>query len=127
VTELLLRPMADAFLQVGVFVAAFAAVAALVRWRYGRTLTATLARHPRRGVLVGALLGVSPGCGGANLTGAMFCRGVGVVRIGGRSPHRHHGRRLLSGDGRRPDALLLVRPVLTARTPAGNGAVKVGV
>jgi hypothetical protein len=24
-------------------------------------------------------------------------------------------------------ALLLVRPVLTARTPAGNGAVKVGV
>jgi hypothetical protein len=75
VTDLLLRPMADAFLQVGVFVAAFAAVAALVRWRYGRTLTATLARHPRRGVLVGALLGVSPGCGGAILTGAMFCRG----------------------------------------------------
>ena len=74
-TELLLRPMADAFLQVGVFVAAFAAVAALVRWRYGRTLTATLARHPRRGVLVGALLGASPGCGGAILTGAMYCRG----------------------------------------------------
>jgi hypothetical protein len=75
VTELLLRPMADAFLQVGVFVAAFAGVAALVRWRYGRTLTATLARHPRRGVLVGALLGASPGCGGAILTGAMYCRG----------------------------------------------------
>jgi hypothetical protein len=73
-TELVLRPLADAFMQVGVPVALLAAVAAWARVRWGSRLLDLFADRSRVGVLVGALLGVSPGCGGAILVVVLAAR-----------------------------------------------------
>jgi len=73
--ELLVRPLADAFMQVGVYVAVLVALFGWLRWRYGDRATDGLARHPRLGPLIGALLGVSPGCGGAIMLMPLYARG----------------------------------------------------
>lgn len=74
-TELVLRPLADAFMQVGVYVAVMVALFGWLRWRYGDRVTDGLTRHRRLGPLVGALLGVSPGCGGAIILMPLYARG----------------------------------------------------
>ncbi|WP_347404766.1 putative manganese transporter [Micromonospora sp. WMMD1102] len=74
-TELLARPLADAFMQVGVYVAVMVALFGWLRWRYGDRVTDQLTRRPRLGPLVGALLGVSPGCGGAIILMPLYARG----------------------------------------------------
>jgi hypothetical protein len=76
VTELLIRPAADAFMQVGVYVAIMVAAFGWLRWRYGDRITEGLTRRPRLGPLVGALLGVSPGCGGAIVLMPLYARGT---------------------------------------------------
>lgn len=63
-TQVLLIPLADAFMEVGVFVALMVAVFAWLRWRFGVHLPHMVDRR-RLGPLLGALLGVSPGCAGA--------------------------------------------------------------
>ncbi|GIG88708.1 putative manganese transporter [Plantactinospora endophytica] len=73
--ELLVRPLADAFMQVGVYVAVMVALFGWLRWRYGDRVTDGLTRRPRLGPLVGALLGVSPGCGGAIILMPLYARG----------------------------------------------------
>lgn len=74
-TELVLRPLADAFMQVGVYVAVMVAFFGWLRWRYGDRVTDGLTRRRRLGPLVGALLGVSPGCGGAIILMPLYARG----------------------------------------------------
>ncbi|MEV4544853.1 putative manganese transporter [Micromonospora echinaurantiaca] len=74
-TELVLRPLADAFMQVGVYVAVMVALFGWLRWRYGDRVTDGLTRRRRLGPLVGALLGVSPGCGGAIILMPLYARG----------------------------------------------------
>ncbi|MGW4500199.1 putative manganese transporter [Micromonospora sp. NPDC004336] len=74
-TELVLRPLADAFMQVGVYVAVMVALFGWLRWRYGDRVTDGLTNRPRLGPLVGALLGVSPGCGGAIVLMPLYARG----------------------------------------------------
>ncbi|WP_341716266.1 putative manganese transporter [Micromonospora sp. FIMYZ51] len=74
-TELVLRPLADAFMQVGVYVAVMVALFGWLRWRYGDRVSDGLTRHRRLGPLVGALLGVSPGCGGAIILMPLYARG----------------------------------------------------
>ncbi|MGC4806457.1 putative manganese transporter [Micromonospora sp. DT233] len=74
-TELVLRPLADAFMQVGVYVAVMVAFFGWLRWRYGDRITDGLTSRPRLGPLVGALLGVSPGCGGAIVLMPLYARG----------------------------------------------------
>ncbi|MEH0820063.1 MULTISPECIES: putative manganese transporter [unclassified Micromonospora] len=74
-TELVLRPLADAFMQVGVYVAVMVAFFGWLRWRHGDRVTDGLTRRPRLGPLVGALLGVSPGCGGAIVLMPLYARG----------------------------------------------------
>ncbi|MGQ5261661.1 putative manganese transporter [Micromonospora sp. ZYX-F-536] len=74
-TDLVLRPLADAFMQVGVYVAVLVALFGWLRWRYGDRATDGLTRRPRLGPLVGALLGVSPGCGGAIVLMPLYARG----------------------------------------------------
>ncbi|GAB3179180.1 putative 10TM heavy-metal exporter [Micromonospora palomenae] len=74
-TELVVRPLADAFMQVGVYVAVMVALFGWLRWRYGDRITDGLTRRPRLGPLVGALLGVSPGCGGAIVLMPLYARG----------------------------------------------------
>lgn len=74
-TDYLARPLADAFMQVGVYVAVLVVGFGALRWRYGDRVTDALVRRPRFGPLVGALLGVSPGCGGAIVLMPLYARG----------------------------------------------------
>jgi hypothetical protein len=72
--ELLLRPLADAFLQVGVAVAVLVAAVAWAQVRYGTRALDLLVRHRRAAPAVGALLGVLPGCGGAVLAAGLYLK-----------------------------------------------------
>ena len=75
-TELLLRPLADAFMQVGVFVALMVAPFGWARCRWGHRLDAALQRRRAAGPLVAAALTMPPGCGGAILVMAAYGRGA---------------------------------------------------
>ncbi|WP_299036650.1 putative manganese transporter [uncultured Pseudokineococcus sp.] len=74
--DLLLVPLADAFLQVGVPVAVLVAAFGWLQVRHGERLLDLLARRARWAPAVGALLGVSPGCAGAILVVPLFLRGT---------------------------------------------------
>jgi hypothetical protein len=76
VTELVLGPAADAFLEVGTFVAVMLAVFGLLQWRTGGGVTRWLETHRRRGPLAGAVLGAIPGCGGAIVVMPLYLRGT---------------------------------------------------
>lgn len=76
VTELVLRPLADAFMQVGVFVALMVAPFGWARCRWGSRLDAALERRRAAGPLVAAALTMPPGCGGAILVMAAYGRGA---------------------------------------------------
>jgi len=75
-TELLLRPVADAFMQVGVFVALMVAPFGWARCRWGHRLDAALERRRGAAPLVAAALTMPPGCGGAILVMAAYGRGA---------------------------------------------------
>jgi hypothetical protein len=75
-TDLFLRPLADAFLQVGVFVALMLGLFGYVQYRTGDRITRFLAARWRTAPLIGALLGVTPGCGGAILVMPLYLRGT---------------------------------------------------
>jgi hypothetical protein len=75
-TELLLWPLADAFMEVGVFVALMFAPFGYARYRWGHRLDAALVRHRALAPLVAAALTVPPGCGGAILVMAAYARGA---------------------------------------------------
>lgn len=75
-TELLLRPLADAFMQVGVFVALMVAPFGWAHQRWGHRLDAALQRHGNVAPLVAAGLTLPPGCGGAILVMAAYARGA---------------------------------------------------
>ncbi|GAA5117401.1 putative manganese transporter [Alloalcanivorax gelatiniphagus] len=74
--ELLLRPLADAFMQVGVFVALMVAPFGWARCRWGHRLDAALERRRGAAPLVAAALTMPPGCGGAILVMAAYSRGA---------------------------------------------------
>lgn len=63
VTDLLLRPLADAFMLVGLPVAVLVTLTGLAQVRWGGQMQAWLLRRARFGPLIGAVLGVTPGCG----------------------------------------------------------------
>jgi hypothetical protein len=71
-----LGPAADAFLEVGTFVAVMLAVFGLLQWRTGGAATRWLERHRRLGPLAGAILGAVPGCGGAIVVMPLYLRGT---------------------------------------------------
>jgi hypothetical protein len=73
--ELLLRPLADAFLQVGVYVAVAVTGFDWLRARFGDRITGGLSGGRRWGPLAGALLGLTPGCGGAILLMPLYVQG----------------------------------------------------
>jgi len=75
VTELLLRPLADAFMQVGVFVALLVAPFGWARWRWGDRFDSLLRRNQGLGPLVAAAVTMPPGCGGAIIVMAVYARG----------------------------------------------------
>lgn len=75
VTEAILTALADAFMEVGVFVAVLVAAFGWLRWRHGDRIVDFLQRHRRWGPAIGAALGVSPGCAGAILVMPLYARG----------------------------------------------------
>ena len=75
-TELVLRPLADAFMTVGVFVALLVAPFGWARYRYGDRIDTALVRHRRWGPVVAATLTMPPGCGGAIIVMALYSRGA---------------------------------------------------
>ncbi|MCH1868823.1 putative manganese transporter [Nocardioides sp. CFH 31398] len=75
-TQLLLQPLADAFMQVGVFVALAVAPFGWAQHRWGARLAAALERHARWAPLVGAALTMPPGCGGAIVVVTAYARGA---------------------------------------------------
>ena len=74
--DLFVRPLADAFMQVGVFVAFLVAPFGWARYRWGHRFDAALERRRRLGPLVAALLTVPPGCGGAIIVMGVYARGA---------------------------------------------------
>ncbi len=74
-TEILLRPLADAFMQVGVFVALMLVPFAWARHRWADRLDALLERHRRLGPVTAAALTMPPGCGGAIMVMTVYARG----------------------------------------------------
>jgi hypothetical protein len=75
-TELLVRPLADAFMQVGVFVALLVAPFGWARYRWGHRLDDALQRYRDFGPVLAALLTMPPGCGGAIIVMALYARGA---------------------------------------------------
>jgi hypothetical protein len=75
-SELLLRPIADAFMQVGVFVALLVVPFGWARLRWGHRLDDALRRHRALAPLVAAALTMPPGCAGAIIVVAAYARGA---------------------------------------------------
>src|SRR3954451_15710445 len=75
-TEILLRPLADAFMQVGVFVALLVAPFGWARHRWGHRLDDAIRRRRGLAPLVAAAVTMPPGCGGAILVMAAYSRGA---------------------------------------------------
>src|SRR4051794_13803871 len=73
-THAILTALADAFMQVGVFVAVLVAAFGWLRWRHGERIIDVLETHRRWGPAIGAVLGVSPGCAGAILVMPLYAR-----------------------------------------------------
>ena len=70
----ILAALADAFMEVGVFVAVLVGAFGWLRWRHGERIIGVLERNPLWGPAIGAVLGVSPGCAGAILVMPLFAR-----------------------------------------------------
>ena len=70
----ILTALADAFMQVGVFVAVLVGAFGWLRWRHGERIISVLERHRLWGPAIGAVLGVSPGCAGAIMVMPLFAR-----------------------------------------------------
>src|SRR3954471_2965967 len=75
-TDLILRPLADAFMQVGVFVALLVAPFGWARHRWGSRLDDCLQRRRGLAPLVAAALTMPPGCGGAIIVMSVYARGA---------------------------------------------------
>ncbi len=76
VIDLLMESAAGSFLQVGVFVGAMLLFFGYVNYRTAGGLIATIDRLKRFQVPMGAVLGVSPGCGGAIFIMPLYIRGT---------------------------------------------------
>ena len=76
VFELLIGSAERSFLQVGVFVGGMLMIFGLVNYRTRGGFVRTLERSRKWQPLFGALLGLTPGCGGALFVMPLFVRGV---------------------------------------------------
>jgi len=76
VVQILLQSAEDAFLQVGVFVGAMLVFFGYLNYKYAGGVIRTIEKHKRLQVIFGAILGVSPGCGGAIFIMPLFLRGT---------------------------------------------------
>jgi len=76
IPRILLQSAEGSFLQVGVFVGAMLLFFGYLNYKAAGGVTAAIGRHRRLQVLFGAVLGVSPGCGGAIFVMPLYLRGT---------------------------------------------------
>ncbi|MFC6737622.1 putative manganese transporter, partial [Halolamina salina] len=74
--EVLIGSWREGFVQVSGFVGATVLLFSLVQYRFDGKLTELLQEHERAQPLVGGLLGVTPGCGGAIIAMPLYIRGT---------------------------------------------------
>ncbi|ADJ14630.1 putative manganese transporter [Halalkalicoccus jeotgali] len=72
---ILLGSVRDGFVQVGAFVAITVVLFSYLQYRTGGRLVERLERNERAQPLIGALLGLTPGCGGAIVMMPLYVRG----------------------------------------------------
>ncbi|WP_122089496.1 putative manganese transporter [Halalkalicoccus subterraneus] len=73
--EILVGSVRDGFVQVSAFVAITVVVFSYVQYRTGGRLVERLERNERAQPLIGALFGLTPGCGGAIVMMPLYVRG----------------------------------------------------
>jgi hypothetical protein len=76
VLNVLVGSWREGFVQVSCFVGATILLFSLVQYRFDGRLTELLEEHERAQPLVGALLGLTPGCGGAIIAMPLYIRGT---------------------------------------------------
>jgi len=76
IADLVLISASDSFLQVGVFVGAMLLFFGYINYRTAGGLIRAIENNRRWQPFIGALLGVSPGCGGAIFVMPLYMRGV---------------------------------------------------
>ena len=76
VLNILIGSWREAFVQVSAFVGVTVLLFSLVQYRYDGRLTEWLTEHERAQPFVGALLGLTPGCGGAIIAMPLYIRGT---------------------------------------------------
>jgi hypothetical protein len=76
VLNILIGSWREGFVQVSCFVGATILLFSLVQYRYDGRLTELLQENERAQPLVGALLGLTPGCGGAIIAMPLYLRGT---------------------------------------------------
>ncbi|WP_435119424.1 putative manganese transporter [Halolamina sp. C58] len=74
--DILIGSWREGFVQVSGFVGATVLLFSLVQYRFDGKLTELLQEHERAQPLVGGLLGVTPGCGGAIIAMPLYIRGT---------------------------------------------------
>jgi hypothetical protein len=74
--DILIGSWREGFVQVSGFVGATILLFGLVQYRFDGRLTAWLEEHERAQPLAGALLGLTPGCGGAIIAMPLYIRGT---------------------------------------------------
>jgi hypothetical protein len=74
--NILIGSWREAFVQVSGFVAATVLLFSLVQYKFDGRLTEILENNERAQPLVGALLGLTPGCGGAIIAMPLYIRGT---------------------------------------------------
>ncbi|OYR58225.1 putative manganese transporter [Halorubrum halodurans] len=74
--DILIGSWREGFVQVSGFVGATVLLFSLVQYRFDGRLTAWLEEHERAQPLAGALLGLTPGCGGAIIAMPLYIRGT---------------------------------------------------
>ncbi|WP_049922908.1 putative manganese transporter [Halopiger djelfimassiliensis] len=74
--DILLVSLRDGFVQVSAFVAATVLIFSYVQYRTGGRIVTYLENNERMQPLAGALLGLTPGCGGAIIAMPLYIRGT---------------------------------------------------
>ena len=74
--DILIFSVRDGFVQVSAFVAVTVLLFSYVQYRTGGRIVTYLENHERMQPLVGALLGLTPGCGGAIVAMPLYIRGT---------------------------------------------------
>ena len=81
VVEIVIFSMRDAFLAVTVFVAAMVLLFSWLQYATSGRFVEYIRRREKLQPVIGALMGLTPGCGGAIVMMPMYARGLSLIHI----------------------------------------------